>query len=97
MPNSLSKIKVAHVIKVTKQDEDIILHMENIKPYAIIPSPDTLHQLPKVDANITLDYFEARSLAYTILAMVCHIEKDMLLCDCGREKNCVCPICEDDS
>ena len=32
-----------------------------------------------------------------ILAMVCHIEKDMLLCDCGREKNCVCPICEDDS
>jgi len=92
MPNLLSKIKVAHVIKVTKQDEDIILHMENIKPYAI-----TMGQLPKIDANITLDYFEARSLAYTILAKVCHIEKDMLLCDCGREKNCLCPVCEDDS
>ena len=32
-----------------------------------------------------------------ILAKVCHIEKSKLLCDCEREKNYVCPICEDDS
>ena len=82
MPNSLSKKN--QVIKITIQDEDIILQMKS-------------HNSPYIDTNITLDMFEAKSLAYTILAKVCHIEKDLLLCDCGREKNCLCPVCEDDS
>lgn len=81
-------------IIVATVDEDIVIRIPMAKA-EIVSDVESMKNL--YVANITLDYFEARSLAYTILAKVCHIEKDMLLCDCGREKNCVCPVCEDDS
>ena len=90
MPNSLSKQE----IKVCTKDNDIVISIPMSDPIISLDVRST----PNIYmANITLDPFEARSLAYTILAKVCHIEKSMLLCDCGREKNCVCPVCEDDS
>jgi len=93
MPNSSSR-KNKEIKVGTNEDNDIVIRIPNIKEsLAKDIESDPIGYI----ANITLDYFEARSLAYTILAKVCHIEKDMLLCDCGREKNCVCPVCNDDS
>ncbi len=87
MPSSLS----SPIIKVIGQEEDIVLLMENISPYVLIPGFTSKVPNPKVDARIVLGYFEAKSLAYSILAKICEVEKNVLQCECGREKNCVCP------
>lgn len=60
-------------IKVVVENQDIILKIEDTRPHSV-----KLGEIPIADVTITLDMFEAKSLAYSILAKVCHIEKDML-------------------
>ena len=90
MPSSLS----SPMIKVIGQEKDIVLLMENVSPYLLIPGFVSKVPNPKVDARIILDYFEAKSLAYSILAKTSHIDKNMLQCNCGRQKITICEWCD---
>jgi len=84
------------IIISIKNNEDIVVSIpENIDHHIFL---DILASTHYYRADITLNVYQAKILAHSILTKVSLIEEHLKKCDfCGREKNCVCPVCEDDS
>ena len=91
-----SKKPKVKVITVQRDYEDITIRIPEISQS--IAQEINADETPFWVANIHLDHYDAKALAYNLLSKCAKIEKIKEFCECGLEYNRIklCRVCDND-